>query len=159
MRPPTTLIGGPSLPHSNSPLGPCENLTVEGQDESTVCIGDVFAVGAALMQVSQPRQPCWKLARRWGLKDLTARVQVSGRAGWYLRVLGEGTIQVGMGLVLHERPCPRWTVSLANDLMFRRREDRDALAALAACPLLALSWRETLGRRLEGGSESNPTNR
>lgn len=132
-----------------------ENLTVEGQDESSVCIGDVFAVGEALVQVSQPRQPCWKLARRWGLKDLTARVQRSGRGGWYLRVLGEGIIQTGLTLVLRERPYPRWTVALANDLMFRRLEDQDALAALAACPLLSLDWRETLGKRLPGSSESN----
>ena len=76
-----------------------------------------------------------------------------------LRVLGEGTIQAGLPLVLRERPYPRWTVALANDLMFRRLEDQDALAALAACPLLALSWRETLGQRLEDGSRSNPANR
>jgi MOSC domain-containing protein YiiM len=134
-----------------------ENLTIEGQNEWTVCIGDTFAVGEALVQVSQPRQPCWKLARRWKLKDMTARVQRSGRGGWYLRVLGEGTIQAGLSVVLRERPYPRWTVALANDLMFRRLQDRDALAALATCPLLSSSWRDTLGERLEEGAGSDPT--
>jgi MOSC domain-containing protein YiiM len=125
-----------------------ENLTIAGQDESSVCIGDVYAVGTAVVQVSQPRQPCWKLARRWAWKDLTARVQRTGRGGWYLRVLEEGTIQAGERLVLRDRPCTEWTVALANDLMFGRRDDREALAALADCPLLAASWREELRERL-----------
>jgi MOSC domain-containing protein YiiM len=129
-----------------------ENLTVAGQDERAVCVGDVYLVGAAVVQVSQPRQPCWKLARRWGLKDLTARVQRTGRGGWYLRVLEEGTIEAGQTLILRERPFPRWTVAVANDLMHGRLEDRRALAALAACPLLAASWRDELGRRVEAGT-------
>lgn len=51
-----------------------ENFTVAGLDESSVCIGDVWRIGNVELQVTQPRQPCWKLARRWRLKDLTARV-------------------------------------------------------------------------------------
>jgi MOSC domain-containing protein YiiM len=124
-----------------------ENLTIDGQDEWTVCIGDNFAIGDALVQVSQPRQPCWKLARRWGLKDLTARVQRTGRGGWYLRVLKEGTLCAGQTVVLRQRPYRRWTVALANDLMFRRLEDRMTMTALAACPLLASGWRATLSQR------------
>src|SRR3954447_26270036 len=55
-----------------------ENFTIDGQGEAAVCVGDVYLVGGATVQVSQPRQPCWKLARRWGLKDLPARVQQTG---------------------------------------------------------------------------------
>src|SRR5436190_8891027 len=56
-----------------------ENLTIAGQDERTVCVGDVYGLGEARLEVSQPRLPCWKLARKWGLADLPARVVKSGR--------------------------------------------------------------------------------
>ena len=66
-------------------------LTVEGLTEADVCIGDIWNVGyGATVQVSQPRQPCWKLARRWRIKTLALQVQESGRTGWYFRVLIEG---------------------------------------------------------------------
>jgi len=64
-----------------------ENLAITGRDESTVCIGDTYAIGTALVQVAQPRQPCVKIARRLGIPDLTRRVERTGRTGWYLRVL------------------------------------------------------------------------
>ncbi|MGH2369464.1 MAG: MOSC domain-containing protein, partial [Chloroflexota bacterium] len=72
-----------------------ENFTVAGMDETEVCIGDVFAVGQAQVQVSQPRQPCWKLARRWRVRDLAARVERMGYTGWYFRVLAEGIVAAG----------------------------------------------------------------
>ena len=52
------------------PGGFGENLYIAGQDESTVCVGDLFSIGTAQLQVCQPRQPCWKLARRWQRGDL-----------------------------------------------------------------------------------------
>ncbi|HEV2147127.1 MAG TPA: MOSC domain-containing protein [Longimicrobiaceae bacterium] len=126
-----------------------ENLTLAGMTEETVCIGDVHAVGTALLQVSQPRGPCWKIARRWRIKDLSARVQRTGRTGWYYRVLREGTVEAGAPCERVERPSPRWTVALANDLLFRR-EGRDDLAAeLLECPELAPAWRDWLARKLE----------
>jgi MOSC domain-containing protein YiiM len=136
-----------------------ENLTIDGLDETSVCIGDVYAVGGAKVQVSQPRKPCWKLARRWKLKDLPVRVQQTGRGGWYLRVLDEGFIEPGQAFALRERPCPRWTVSLANDLLYRRRVSPEDLAGLAACPLLSPTWRDSLGRRISGQTDSDPRGR
>lgn len=72
-----------------------ENLTVEGLIEAMVCIGDIWTVGGATLQVSQPRQPCWKLARRWQVKTLALQVQQTGWTGCYFRVLGEGTLSAG----------------------------------------------------------------
>ena len=77
-----------------------ENLTIDGLDEQQVCIGDVWSVGDALVQVSQPRQPCWKLAMKWRRRTLTDEVVVSGRTGWYFRVQHEG-------LVAPAGPCHR----------------------------------------------------
>lgn len=134
----------PTLPHGA--FG--ENLTILGLEEQNVCIGDVYQIGAARLQVSQPRQPCWKLARRWRVKDLAHRVQQSGRAGWYYRVLQEGPIEPGQPVVLLERPLPQWSVARVNEVMHHRKEDLDAAAALAACPLLSQSWRDTFAARV-----------
>jgi MOSC domain-containing protein YiiM len=136
------------------PLGPGafgENLTVAGQNEDEACIGDRYFLGTAQIQISQPRQPCWKLARRWGVTTLAAQVQQTGRTGWYCRVLREGWVAAELPLLLAARPCPEWPVAVANRVMHQQRHDREATAALAACPLLSASWRATLTRRLDGG--------
>jgi MOSC domain-containing protein YiiM len=129
-----------------------ENFTIKGLLEADVCIGDVFEVGDALVQVSQPRQPCWKLARRWRVKELALRVQENGRTGWYFRVLREGAVQAGLELLLIERPYPKWTVADANEIMHHRLDDMDAARALAACPALSMRWRENLARRAATGT-------
>ncbi len=136
-----------------------ENFTIDGLDETTVCIGDTYEVGGARVQVAQPRQPCWKLAHRFGIKDMPAHVQQTNRAGWYFRVLEPGTVEAGQSCDLVERPCPGWTVALANDLIYRRLHDQTLLAALADCPLLAPSWRESLAKRRDGIPESDPRKR
>jgi MOSC domain-containing protein YiiM len=123
-----------------------ENLTVESQLELDVCVGDIFQIGSCKLQVSQPRQPCWKLSRRWNLDDLSKRVQESGRTGWYLRVVEEGQLQAGDAVELIERFHPEWSIKAANDVMYierSARRDRE----LAACPALSESWREQLLHR------------
>jgi MOSC domain-containing protein YiiM len=131
---------GRELPHGA--FG--ENLTVAGLDEGSVCIGDVFAIGEAVVQVSQPRVPCFKLAYRWRIKDLTARVKRTGRAGWYLRVLETGWLEAGAAVDLLERAYPQWTVRRAIEVEERRRHDPAAARELAACHLLTPAWREWL---------------
>lgn len=124
-----------------------ENFTVAGSLESDVCVGDVFRVGEVIVQVSQPRQPCWKLARRWRIKDLAARVERTGFTGWYLRVLQEGVVEAPAEFTLLERPHPEWSVALANEIMHHRKDDREAAHALAQCPALSASWITSLSRR------------
>ena len=136
-----------------------ENFTTEGLLETEVCLGDMFEVGSALVQVSQPRQPCWKLARRWHRRDLALLVQESGRTGWYFRVIREGTIQAGSCLRLMERPCPEWTVASANEVMHRWTDDSQAAQSLALCPALAVRWRETLNKRVETKTVASATAR
>jgi len=128
-----------------------ENFTTAGLLEAEVCIGDVLALGTAVVQLSQPRQPCWKLSRRWRIPDLAWRVQKSGRTGWYVRVLREGEIEAGQSFELIERPYPQWTVAAANDVMHVRVHDLAAARALADCPALAASWCESLARRAATG--------
>jgi len=132
-----------------------ENFTINGLLESDVCIGDIFDVGEARIQVSQPRQPCWKLSRRWGIHDLALQVQNTGRTGWYFRVLTEGFVEAGTQLVLSERPHPQWSVSLANDIMHQRTSDMEAARSLMECDGLALRWKATLAKRVATGSASS----
>lgn len=141
----------PDLPYG----GFGENLTVAEQDENSVCVGDTYALGEVRLQVSQPRQPCWKLSRRWRIQDLAVQVQKNGRSGWYFRVLQPGYIEAGQPLVLQERPHPEWTIALANRVMHHQRSDRAAAAALAACPLLSDSWRDPLLRRAGSADTSS----
>ena len=121
-----------------------ENFTTGGLLEDEVCIGDVFRAGEAIVQVSQPRQPCWKLERRWGINDLVMRVKQTGMTGWYFRVLQEGYVEAGNTLVLVERPFPQWTVATAYGIMCNRKADIEAAHALARCPALSPRWQENL---------------
>ena len=133
------------LPELNwTPGGFGENLTVSGLDETTVCLGDHYRIGDVLLEVSQPRQPCWKLSRIWKQPDLTKRVVVSGRSGWYLRVRETGTIEPGQAVLLAGRPLAEWTVHRANQLMYGQVEDPSAVETLARLPQVSLSWREDL---------------
>jgi MOSC domain-containing protein YiiM len=129
-----------------------ENFTLRGLVETDTCIGDVFAVGGVQVQVSQPRQPCWKLARWRGTRDLVLRVQQTGYTGWYFRVLREGEVRPGDTVTRLARPHPEWSVATANDVMHHRKHDHEAARALAACPALSASWKATLAVRIEGGA-------
>jgi MOSC domain-containing protein YiiM len=125
-----------------------ENFSVGEQTESTVCIGDVYRVGTARVQVSQPRSPCWKLSRRWRLRDLPKRVVLTGRSGWYLRVLKPGWVAAGLAMTLESRSWPDWSIARVNELSYRLgptdAEGDVNRRALAGCPDLADQWRAGL---------------
>lgn len=126
-----------------------ENLCISGQTESTVCIGDRFQLGgdrpdSVILEISQPRQPCWKISRRWKHKTLTKLVGTTGRTGWYCRVIKEGVAHLGDRLTLLERPHPQWTIARANDLLMGRELDRYAVMELMAIEQLSPSWKESL---------------
>lgn len=125
-----------------------ENFTVDGLDEASVCLGDVYAVGGAVIEVSAPRGPCWKIARRHDISDLTLRVQRNGRVGWYHRVLEEGDIQAGQELRRVARPNPDWPMTRVSAVSASRKRDRSELRELAAIPALSVRLRESFERRL-----------
>ena len=121
-----------------------ENFSVSGQVESTVCVGDIYRIGSSTVQISQPRGPCWKVARRWRRPDLTRRVRETGRTGWYLRVLSPGLVMPGDRIDLIERPYPEWTIQRTNDLSYAFDAPDERRRALATCAALADAWRESL---------------
>jgi MOSC domain-containing protein YiiM len=120
-----------------------ENFSVDGQTETAVAIGDTFTIGTAVVQISQPRAPCWKLGRRWHRLDMQKLVVQSGRTGWYLRVLQTGDVERGDALTLIERPFPRLTIDAVNAVRHSRggTVDIEAARELANCPALAEAWR------------------
>lgn len=138
---------------SLAPTGFGENLLVEGLDESSVCIGDVFAAGSAVLEVSVPRTPCKAITRATAIDGLYERTRESGRTGWLHRVLEEGGLGEGDALVLRERPNPSWTVTRAAHVMeLMRAYDKTIVPEareLAAVTALALGWREKLRRRAD----------
>jgi MOSC domain-containing protein YiiM len=136
-----------------------ENFTVQGALEANVCIGDMFRIGGILVQVTQPRQPCWKLARRWRIKELAARVEQTGRTGWYFRVLETGHVDPSGEFFLTERAHPQWTVAEANAVMHHRLADWTAAAELAACPALSTSWSTSLRQRVATRSDASSSAR
>jgi MOSC domain-containing protein YiiM len=121
-----------------------ENFTLDNLTEKTVCLGDVYAVGEARVQVSQPRSPCWKIARRWRMPELTARVEATGRTGWYLRVLQEGILQAGQSFRLLERPHPEWSIARVAATARDRKTNSAAAAELRALAELSAAWRKAL---------------
>ena len=118
-----------------------ENLTVRGILESTVCLGDRFEVGEALLEVTSPRGPCWKLARRHGVENLVAIVKANHRHGWYLRVLKTGWIEAGQEVVLVDRPYPQWTIDRVGRVRWSKQKS-DESRLLSECPALIPDWRE-----------------
>jgi MOSC domain-containing protein YiiM len=130
-----------------------ENFTMTGYTEGTVCIGDVFRVGTTVtVEVSEPRGPCWKLAKRLNVKDIVVRVNATGFTGWYFRVLEEGDVAAEMDITLLERPYPQWTVTIANQAIHYTMEYFEEAHGLIACPALAESWRKALRYQLENQS-------
>jgi MOSC domain-containing protein YiiM len=125
-----------------------ENLTIAGLDESTVCIGDTWQAGSVVFQVTQPRQPCWKMSRRWQIADLARQVIANGKSGWYLRVLAEGELSAGTRLELVASPHPAWTVARASELFHHRKTDIAATKELSALQELSSAWREALLERI-----------
>lgn len=119
-----------------------ENVSTQGLTEDEVCIGDRWRLGTALVEVSQGRQPCWKLDHRFGGASVMARVVKSRRSGWYYRVIEEGEVTAGDSLELVDRPFVGWSVARVFGLLIAgdHKRDREGLEALGAVSALAEPW-------------------
>jgi len=124
-----------------------ENLTTEGLLEDTVCIGDLYRIGEVILEVSQPRGPCFKLNRRWHSDDLMERAVQSGRVGWYFRVRQPGKLRAGDPIELVDRRYSRWTIARVWGLTMTP-SDKDALFELVSLPVLSESWRSSVRRKI-----------
>ena len=121
-----------------------ENLTFSGLDETMVCIGDHFQINDVIFEVSQPRQPCWKLARRWNWKELPKRVVQTARCGWYCRVLQTGAIKSDLPIELIHRVNPKWTIKRAHQTCYDKSADQADRQELIALKELSKAFRDEL---------------
>ena len=127
-----------------------ENLTISGLHEQNVCIGDVHRIGSLVLQVSQPRKPCYKLSMRWGNAEMTAEIARSGLTGWYYRVLETGSCRAGDEIYVVERDPAMMSVMELNRLFYGDRLDEKLLAKFNLLTTLTPKWREDMRRKLEG---------
>jgi MOSC domain-containing protein YiiM len=125
-----------------------ENLTLQGVTEEQVCIGDVWAWGEALLQVAQPRWPCYKLSMATGIPEIVERFIETGRCGWYFRVLRPGRVPVRGPIAIAERHPARVSVRQAQRARLPGAP-RDLIERVVAVDALAPAWRQPLLSRVE----------
>lgn len=121
-------------PALDEPGGFGSNLAVTGLTEEMVHIGDRFRLGSAVIEVSQPRQPCWKIEHRFGAKGMVAQIIQTARCGWYFRVLEIGEVAAGDSLERIAIGAPEWSVARVFRALVAGKatpEERAALADLA----------------------------
>lgn len=124
-----------------------ENLTTVGLLESAVCVGDTLRVGRATVQVSQPRQPCGKMALKHDRPDLPQLVNAVAFTGFYVRVIELGQVAPNDEFELLERPHDDLTIERLTRTMLNKPTDGALLARLASLPELAASWRERFQKK------------
>jgi MOSC domain-containing protein YiiM len=135
------------LPDGELPYGVFgENLTTEGIIEEAVSIGDQFRVGSAVLQVTQPRMPCFKLGIRFGLSSMVKRFWQSGRSGIYFSVVEEGDVAAGDSV--DKIAAGPEEISVADVVRLYRGDETSAeLLERALRAPLSGSWKEELRER------------
>ena len=128
-----------------------ENLVVAGMSEATMCIGDKVHVGSAVLEVAQPRLPCFKLNYQFREPELSRYVQDHGMGGWFYRVLEGGLIAAGDTIAVTERPHPEWTLARVQHYLNIELENRELMAELLLLEPLAKQIKKVFGKRLETG--------
>ncbi|MBG6604339.1 MOSC domain-containing protein [Pseudomonas aeruginosa] len=128
-----------------------ENISTYGITEAEVCIGDQFHWGDALLEVSQPRSPCYRQGQRWNLPELPDELQSGGRCGWFYRVLRSGLVTPGDQLKLVQRHYPELTVARLLQWYFGDPLEPLGLRQMMACDALSQRWRKTAAKRLSSG--------
>jgi len=131
-----------------------ENISTIGFDENNVCIGDQFAWGEAIIEVSQPRSPCFKLNKRWLVDDCSIMMQQTTRCGWLYRVVKPGIVSKDATFKHINRVDNAMTIKQVCDIYFGQALDRVALMLLLKQPL-SRSWVNTIESRLANNAVEN----
>ena len=126
-----------------------ENLTTEGLSEDTLCIGDLVRAGSAILQVTQPRMPCYKLELRFNRDDMIKRFLVSGRSGFYFSVIEPGDVGVGSQVEVLDRDTNNVTISDILRLYLGQTPDPELLRRMANVTSLPENWKTQLQLRAQ----------
>ncbi len=119
-----------------------ENISTRDWTETSVCIGDRFRMGTAIVEISQGRQPCWKLGHRFQNAAMVAKVIKTGRSGWYYRVIEAGKVAAGDGIELLERLHPDWNVARVFGILIGGNAMGGDVQELAKVAQLSVSWKK-----------------
>ena len=132
-----------------------ENLSTEGLTEKNVFIGDIFRWGEALIQVTQPRSPCFKLNFHFGISDIATQMQNAGKTGWLYRVILAGKVETDAPLTLVSR-LSDLSVYDACAIAWHMPFDDEQYHRLLSAAGLSTSWTRTMQkRRLSNKIEDN----
>lgn len=132
----------PNLEWNFGMLG--ENLTVEGLDEKTLYIGDIYKLGKALVQITQPREPCFKFAYKFGTEAVLQQFIAHGYPGTYIRVLKEGAVKTGDRLELVEHKTNSITIFQFFELLYTENKNKGHIDLMLSNEALPQSIRKRL---------------
>jgi MOSC domain-containing protein YiiM len=125
-----------------------ENLSLSGTNEKQINIGDIFRIGEAEIEVSQPRQPCHKLNKVFELQAMACKVQKTGYTGCYFRVKKTGWVKPDSVLKKIKEGLGKISIEMVNVLMFKEKQNQDLLTKVACLQELSIDWREKFQKRL-----------
>ncbi|MFA7569857.1 MAG: MOSC domain-containing protein [Sulfurimonadaceae bacterium] len=126
-----------------------ENLILSNITQKEVCVGDIYSIGEAIVQVTQPRQPCWKLSASTKVKKMTAVIFQHGLTGWYCKVLQEGNITQNDTMVLKQRAYPNLNIELLNQLIINPLLNEEVTIEALSCEELGKPFKESLQKRYD----------
>lgn len=121
----------------DEPGGFGSNLAVRGLTEDNVHIGDRFMCGTALIEVSRPRAPCWKIEHHFERKGMVAAIVRTARCGWYFRVIETGEVAAGDSLERVTIGAAEWNVARVFCALVGGKASAEEYAALAVLPALS----------------------
>ena len=124
-----------------------ENLILSDICEKDICVGDILKIGQTRVQITQPRQPCWKLSANTNQKNMTKFIFDSGLTGWYAKVLQEGNISVDDEVILEKRTYPNLNIEKLNQLIINPMLDEKLILEALNCAQLGKAFMESLSKR------------
>ncbi|MBE0495161.1 MAG: MOSC domain-containing protein [Campylobacterales bacterium] len=124
-----------------------ENMVFADVGEEDICVGDIFRIGQVRLQVTQPRQPCWKLSASTHIATMTQTIFRHGLTGWYAKVLQEGRVHVNDAVILEERPFANLTIRALNQSLLEPKANKTPIQEALACDALGPSFRSALAKR------------
>jgi MOSC domain-containing protein YiiM len=126
-----------------------ENITLSNINEDDVSIGDIHKIGDVILEVSQPREPCWKIGQKFLHKEFTKYIYDSGETGWYYRVLQEGTFKVEDDVILVKKSSNTFTIFQANDLLRDPSSSITEAKRLVELDVLGEPFRNSLNKKIK----------
>ncbi|RXJ57936.1 MOSC domain-containing protein [Candidatus Marinarcus aquaticus] len=124
-----------------------ENIILDNVCEKDICVGDVLKIGETTVQITQPRQPCWKLSANTHQKDMTKFIFESGLTGFYAKVLKEGQIFQNDSVILEHRIHPNLTIEKLNELILNPLKDQKVMQEALHCEELGYQFKNSLQKR------------